>query len=406
MFLSQNRGSVTSLMLSFVLFLLGLMPQDGIAFPRYAVKHYQVRCTSCHLGPSGGGPLNLNGKAYATRNLKSGPLDRVGWVAGSMRILGFWPENAADKSNGLGLMEASLTGSWIFSRSEGGAEHALVLTNDFGKFGPGPREVYLLSYSGKLTSAFPNRLLLGRFNVPFGLLTDEHKTYTRSQTQTSLNSFEMGVMASGDPAVFLHYDLALLNGFQSGGSLNSEDFRWGLIANLRTDLRVLPIQLGASYIYHYSAEGENPRAYTLYTLFSLGRLTQESLPLTLAMEAVWAQHFNRTTINSSFSSFVPFSQSAIQSALERSTSFGWTVRADLELSSRWTLVGKWEGLALDKGFFGDAFHRVGGGARYQFLAHLYGLLRMEFARTGQSTLDAAGVRPAENRGYFLLRVRI
>ncbi len=192
------------------------------ARPEYSARLRTNRCTTCHTSPAGGGHRNLTGKAFGP---KSAPLKAFS----KQDIFGFdfralvhtQLKNIKDAKNGMGIMVGIPSVSIPFHSSEGGKEWRLVYSQNIGGFGltTVPREAYLRVKLYDDYRAYPQFISVGRFSAPFGLLTDEHRTYTRWQTRTTWNDQEMGLLFSGDWTPALHYDLSIVNGEQTQGLL-------------------------------------------------------------------------------------------------------------------------------------------------------------------------------------------
>src|SRR5580704_13890922 len=83
-----------------------LFSASAFAKPEYAVKQ-NVSCITCHLSPWGGGPRNLYGKVYGSRDFGIGRYSNQDLFSGSLRGISYYPTGASRSSNGTALMEAS-----------------------------------------------------------------------------------------------------------------------------------------------------------------------------------------------------------------------------------------------------------------------------------------------------------
>ena len=126
------------------------------------------------------------------------------------------------KSNGLALMTSEVSGMITLSEEETGYNTTAVASYDLSSVSSQVRNSYIL-FTNVDKKALLGTILVGKSYIPFGLLSDDHKSYLRNQTATSYNKdFEMGVTLSGSPKSGYHYDLTAMNGFQSG-SFNTGD---------------------------------------------------------------------------------------------------------------------------------------------------------------------------------------
>lgn len=170
-----------------------LMSPAALARPEYAVKQ-NSSCTACHVSPWGGGPKTVYGKFYGSRDYPMAKTSSSDLYSVSVREIAYYPNSPSTTANGLALMEASASGNVPVIQNEDGTEFRLVGTYNASPVGSGAREVYFRWKPTSDENAPLAYLTVGRFNAPFGLLTDEHRTYVRIQTNMSLNSFENGAL--------------------------------------------------------------------------------------------------------------------------------------------------------------------------------------------------------------------
>ncbi len=391
--------------LFFTLFLLVIVfsLQESFARPGYAIKHRINQCTACHFSPAGGGARNVNGKYYGARNYSPPKLSSQDLFSSDVRSIYYLPRSSAEHSGGLGVMAVNLSGSLPIkeAKKENETEIRLNLTHNLGGFpsgSGGPRDAFIrVRFMGETeTSWLPKHIIFGRFITPFGILTDEHRTYTKLQTTSSWNDFEMGALFSGDPFDWLHYDLTLSNGAKTGGTSFSVDGArlWGGGINLRWMPSFLPFALGASTTYHPKAGGASAATATaFYSMLSFDRLTSHFFDASLVFEAVFSRYWN-----SNINNF--FSNSTYQSSVENSPARGFFIQLDWDLSSKIVLTYKFDLFAPNTAFPSDFFRRHGAGVKYYFGPNLFAAFRAETAyashpleSNGSSTgaLDAAWV---------------
>lgn len=184
---------------------LGAVPAPAVAFP-WMVSHGYSSCGSCHVDPSGGSALTGYGRAQGWIHVVT-PYNRTAEEPPPVSEFAFGavtlPEVViaqADVRTALVprpgdvsayLMQADLRGGVATDRftayaSAGvvseGAEGSWLLQDPDLPVHPVSREHWL--------GFRPSRSLMiraGRMNLPFGIRTDEHITYTRGITRTTVN---------------------------------------------------------------------------------------------------------------------------------------------------------------------------------------------------------------------------
>jgi hypothetical protein len=383
----------------FILWSLWLLPNPSDARPFYAAHNNSVSCAQCHVNPAGGGIRKITGKFY--NSVKTGGHSKHSeqeFYHAVLRQLGYVGEEPDEGRNGLGLMEAyGAINVPVTETPEDNTATNLVASYDIGSFNQGTREVYIKWKTGS-RDELPNYVLLGRINLPFGLQADEHRTYTRLQTRTTLNDFYMGSQASGNFFERFHYDFALLNGFQStpeaeGGGQFSQGNTWGNVTNLRWTPKNQPFFFGTSGLYFDRHSGEpSPWAHSVYGVLSFNRLTEGAFNGAALLESVRAKHWNNTNLNSGLARrFLPSGETALASAVEESTSLGWYFKFRWDLTPRWALLYKYDQLSLDEDYTGDAFQRHGIGFRHMLTSNLYLQARAEKAVTGRNDISKANM---------------
>jgi hypothetical protein len=229
-----------------------------------------------------------------------------------------------------------------------------VLTFNMPTLGPpGPREAYVRWSLASKPGSTPPMITVGRFYVPFGLLTDEHRTYTRIQTNMTINNYDLGAALSVNPREDLHFDLVAVNDFQTGGSFSAGELPWGLVGNVRWNPSSLPFLLGLSGNYEHTLNSPQPLAGSLYTVLSADRLTSSKVSGSVQFEGVMARNWNNPAVNTggvnpSLSEFfIPTANASYVSTILTSTSLGLYGLAKFNLTHVWTLVYRFDYFAPD-----------------------------------------------------------
>lgn len=340
-----------------------LLSLSSWARPEYAVKHHINRCTTCHVSPVGGGLRTVNGKQYGSHTYRGSKFSQQDQFSLDMRALFIQPEEPTGQSGGLGIMAASAGANIeVMPKQDGSPEMRVVYEHLLSGFQAGARDAYVRFkyYEDSETSWAPQYFLVGQFHVPFGLVTDEHETYTKQQTASTWNNFEMGLLMSGNPSHYLHWDLSLANGERDGGGRGTgRALLWGATLNLRYLPKFFPILMGASYSSHKRKNDEpSPTATALYTMIPLNILTGHLAQGTFSLEYAEATHWN-DNITSTF-----ISDTSYRDLVKTETSSGLLAKIEYEMTPRFFWTYQYEALTFNKSFPDDAFTRQSYGVKY------------------------------------------
>ncbi len=383
-----------------------VMTNTAQARPEYAAKT-QASCSSCHSSPWGGGPRTIYGKMFGARNLGTPKTNGSDIYYGDFRSLLFVPKTPVQSSSGMVIMEAAATANVPITEDEDGSEMHVVGTYNFSPLSSGAREAYIHWKVGADENRLASHILIGRFNSPFGLLTDEHRTYTRMLTNSSLNTFNTGLAVSGEPIQTLHYDFALVNNLQGGAGFNNQDIIWADVFNLRWTPAFFPGIIGVSQNFQHAVNQAEPFAFSAYTVLSLDRLTKNKINGSLSGEVVTAKNWISSKNNPSLGSFfVPAADSAYQDATSSSRSLGYYFQAKYDLNSRWSLIYKYDYLLFDQAFQGDGFSRHGLGFEVFINSNVILNARVEKASVGRSEIASTNALAAEDDILMMLRLWI
>lgn len=401
--------------LFFIAFII-LMHSESEARPEYAVRHNVVNCTACHISPTGGGIRNKYGKMYGSWGMGPGKYSLQDQFQADFRALYLQPEDKDNSRNGLGLMTAIGSANIPFWGDPAKSHARMVIGYNFGLFQPSSRqpnlrEAYTRWQFGQDGSQkLLKHITVGRFNAPFGLLTDEHRTYTRIQARTTLNDYHMGAMFSGEPIQQLHYDLAVTNGFNNqpieGGGALSQGSTHGSFANLRWGPSFLPFFVGVSGSHHRRPDGDDPWAYSTYLSFSLDRLTGGAFKGGILAERVRAKYWNNTAYNPGLGKrFVNSEPETFLNSILKEESEGFYAQFHWDITTKWTLLYKYDRLAFSKDFTSDALERHGIGFRHRPTNNLNVIGRYEFAEVGREDFNKSNPF-AQDVWWLLLHIWI
>lgn len=377
-----------------------LFGQFALAYPEYAVRYNMITCTACHISPTGGGPRNINGKLFGAHGYKANPYAIQKYVSADFRTLFYYPERPGPSRDGMGVMSGSVAGHIAVDEAQ---RIELVLEHNIAGFSAANyRDTYaLFRFVDEGKTGWLESLMVGRFRAPFGIVTDEHRTYTRLQTASRWFDFDTGIMASGSPNDHFHYDLALLNGEKSSGqTLNTgQAERYGGILNLRWMPGALLFGLSANY-YDQQAPTPSAKAVSLNSIFSISRWTDDRIPAVLHVEYARAWGWN-SLLSQGFVNDASYADS-----LKSSASEGWLVLAEYYLTPRFVLLYKFDFLKPDRDFPSDFFERHGIGFRWYIAPNTSVQARTEFARaTPPSEKDGIGIGD-ESATFALLQIEL
>jgi len=367
------------------------------ARPEYALKTTTVSCSACHLNPFGGGARTVFGKAYGSFGKKLAPFSKQDLFSADIRALGYFPQSNKVKTSGFTLMNVQGTINAPLSPAISDEPDEITKTNLVINF-TSPELNQLSGESFILIEPNPNlQFVVGKFARPFGLLTDEHRTYIRMQTFSSLRDYESGIGMSHEIFETIHFDLTYTN----TNGVTSEP-TWGKVFNLRWTPYFVPFMFGISTSHHERPSKNDSYAQSFYGGYSFDRATQYNIPITLTFEASHAKGWNNVD-NSKLEGFL-FSSSdlAFKNSIARKDSLGfysqilWNVRPHL------SLLYKYDQLTLDDKYPADAFERHGIGLNWNLNANLIFQVRTEYAKSGRSDLNKSS-KGALDSLYFIVR---
>ncbi|MBI3543858.1 MAG: hypothetical protein HY075_11350, partial [Deltaproteobacteria bacterium] len=365
---------------------------------------------ACHAMPWGGGPRTLYGKQYGSRELGLGKYSSQELVDADLRAVAYYAaQKTASQSNGLALMEAAVTGNVPVITRENGSELRALLTYNMAPLsGTQVREALVRWQAPTSEGGGATHVTAGRFYVPFGLRTDEHRTYTRIQTNMTLNNYAMGVAASTEALGQLHADLAVVNDFQTGGAFVSRDIAFGTVLDVRWNPPTLPFLVGVSGNYQHSTAQTQPYASSAYGVLSLDRL---GLPPkgSLSIERVDAYHWNNGVFNTGQVNpglpafFVPTTAPAFLARVVAAPSLGYYGLAKLDLTRTFTLVYKLDFLRLDRNDSLTDFWRHGAGFEWFPVANVIIQARYERA-LAPAVLGRDTSAATQDDGFLMVRL--
>lgn len=390
-----------------LLFFLVLSVSNIIfARPEYSVKTTSS-CVACHVTPWGGGPKTVYGKTFGSAEQPPGKFSNQDLFSSNLRTISYYPTHRTQESvNGTALMEASgSVNAAVIESSEKTSELRAVLTYNMAPLAPGAREAYLRYQLNFLGDDSQTYILAGRFNAPFGLMTDEHRTYTRMQTNLTLNQFFTGVAVSSAPILGLNFDLALLNDLQGNGQFSNNDITWATVFNLRWAPNSLPFFIGFSQNYERTLANQDPFATSFYGALSIERLTDRLLPVQMLLEHVIAKNWNNPSLNPGVSTtFIPSSKANYLAAIQGAQTSGYYGEIRYDLVRRFSLIYKFDYLTFSSAYPADAFTRHGIGFETDLNSNLILDARYEKAHVGAPDLSSSNTFASQDALIAMLRL--
>jgi hypothetical protein len=393
-----------------ILVLMVCVPRLARARMEYALEHHIVSCTACHVSPLGAGLRNVDGKLFGSRFDMPGEWSRQDLWSVDARAISYYPQGGTNSRQGTALMMASGGVNIPVQKKQNGSELRFAANYSVGVVLEGPRDIYGMWQSGPIEES-PYYVQIGRINAPFGILTDEHRTFTKLLTRTEIFDFEFGGLLSKDIQNF-HYDFAVSNGAQTGGQFNSNtpasgDATSAGFLNARWMPSSVPIVIGVSGDYQNRILlNRNPYAVATYFGISLDRMTKNSISGSLLAEAVYAEHFADPIVNPSNINryFVPQSDTSYLATIADAPAIAWTTQLNLNLFTRWVAQYKLESLTFNPQYSGDRYLRHGVGFKYYADSNIIIMSRYEFADVGRPEIKGQNVYAAENAYWAMLQL--
>lgn len=337
---------------------------NSYARPEYALRYNIVSCTVCHASPTGGGIRTPNGKAYGSHGYPPSIIsEKAEWFQLDYRLEAFNAENAAKRKGIFTMTTIPSANLPVQIDKDKPPQMNFVTSYGLGRLDTGLGYTYL-RYNLREDFSWAQHILVGRFNKPFGLMTDEHRMFTKISVPSSFRDYETGFMLSGTPVYTFHYDIAATNGTQ-GDQPSVDDSPWALYLNTRYMPFLGPVMVGASYMRNGTHTVKvQPEAINVYTLFSIEKLTSFRVPLILTGEVEWAHGWNNDAINSNMSNFVPASLTSYQTDLNNSRSQTLMLESDWYITQKWIALYRYEEFIPDTRYGGDKYKRNSFGMKY------------------------------------------
>lgn len=378
------------------------------ARPEYAARHNYVNCQLCHVSPFGGGARNINGKFYGSHEYPFNSFSKQDLVSFETRLEAFYSKGAAT-TRGLFFMTADPTFNIPLTQGEDGKSldrfvFSLGLAPLESKNNKEREGYFLHEFAKPGEEKYFSTLSLGRFLLPFGLMTDEHRTYTKLQTKTSNFDYEMGVGLTGDPHFKFHWDFALTGGSpaQGGSSPILNDSPYGALLNFRYHPLKHPGFFGLSYYTLNSDSYKKPmEAYSIYNVVSLESLLNR--PIQWQLELTYADGFSNPQVNTYMNRFfIPSTDTAWNDTLKDAKSYGVYSLLSYELNSRWQLQYKYDQFIPDNRYLADSFSRNSAGIKHFLNSNMDVNFRLEQSNSTRPGLTEEASLPTVVNSAFVL----
>lgn len=365
------------------------------ARPEYALKTTTVSCNACHVNPFGSGARTIYGKAYGSFGLGIAPYSKQDLFSADLRAVGYFPQSSKTKVSGFSLMNVQGTiNAPIANENQGGVKTNLVINIVSPELNAEPGESFvLIEPTPKL------QLVAGKFVRPYGLLSDEHRTFVRMQSNSSIRDYESGIGLSHEILDTVHFDFTYTT--EPVSTKLIQEPVWGKLFNIRWTPLHIPIMIGASTSHHVRPNERDSQAQSIYGGFSFDRATNYSVPVTWTMEVAqtrgWTNKMNR------LSNFLTSpADSAYQASVINKTSLGFYSQILWNVHPHWALVYKFDQLMFDQKYPADAFERHGIGTNWNLNSNVILQARMEYAKNGRKDLSQ-GVKSSIDSLFFVIR---
>jgi hypothetical protein len=385
-------------MKTFLLFNL-FFASTAFARPEYAIRQ-KANCTSCHVLPMGAGPRLMSGKYFGSRSFPPADTSANEYFYGDFRAEYYRPkQDPQDKKNGLGLMVASVS-AHVPIKSGTAYDTKYLGTFDMGAQPIGSREQTFLWIKKESSSLLPNQILFGKFYLPFGIVSDEHRTYVRMQNSTSFRDYDFGLLLGWDFWEASHVDLTITNGFAKAGAFTDQDETNAVNANLRINPPG-PAMVGVSHMIVESVKRtvQPATSSAMYFGFDFSNLTKNWLQLTVLGEWQQSKGFNESNMQAAFFS----TNSTFMDSVKSATSDGKLITLRWDLVDNFALTYKYDSLAFDKEFPGDRYDRTGYGFIWQFESNFQLIGRHEKPKNDRADLANENSRATQEVFFLMLR---
>ncbi len=365
-----------------------LLSSNSYARPQYAAAKGMNDCTSCHYSPVGGGHKTVFGKITASHGFTPAKNSMKDLINGEFRALAEMnTEKPSAHAQGATIMSGNISGALDVMENAEGTTH-LVAGYDFAGMNNQAKDVFIRWQAKKRENFAIHHVVVGRFNIPFGIVTDEHYTYVRQQTKSSANDYELGGMISGNLFSSVHYDLAFMQDMQSGGkSVPNQGTHWGVVPNLRMMFATAHIYIGLSGMYYQRPNTKAPWAVAGYTVWAPNE------KFSLMFEVDYAKNMNDSANNSYLNYFVDSTASATYYAeLTDKSSLGAMLRMEYAFNNRWAIYNKIDFLAPDDNYMKDNYLKSVVGVKHYLNSNSNIELSYEKKLVARDGIEDTGVR--------------
>lgn len=386
-----------------LIYLIILFVSTGAwARPEYSLQSHINQCTACHLSPTGGGIRNQAGKFFGSHSFSTKSLKDEFFALDLRGQLGH-AKRGQQVAKGFMLMNSITSVQLPVRGTEEAPDFTVVASYNFGMMGAGMRETFVMLH--KIDEPNSQRLLLGKFAAPFGLQTDEHRTYTKVMVNTTNREFESGAQWSLDPTYRFHFDLAIVNGFQNEGTPLMHKDPWGVIGNVRFMPDTAKLFVGVSHSEHGHSGISTPlRASSFYA----GVSTESLFNGSITAETVFAKGWNDSTYNSGsgiagagIDYFIPAAETTWRAALKDSESMGFAMNVIWDFSSKLGILYRMEEFIPDVDYRGDFFHRDGVGFRKIISPQSQIIFRVDSGKLNRQGVNVDGLKSTGDNIFVL-----
>jgi len=336
------------------------------ARPEYALKT-KVDCSSCHVQSFGGGQRNKDfGKSFALRTWGPGflpllPISMDARILMNGRVKNGEPQIDLDKGLRKGVLMSSVISGYANIYSSDTHKVTIAGAYDVGMFIPGARDLYL-SYS-PVSMSEGITLMAGQFRVPFGLMTDEHRTFSRQLTKTTNRDFTTGLALKTSISDEVFMSGALISTIPGYKYTVREPLEYGIVLDFKWQSLSHPLMLGSSILTYKLKDPllSNAQASSVYLGLDLGPVTKNFIDGSVLIEAFQAKGFNDSDVNEFITrNFIPSGLTTELRNIRNSASSGVMGQLKIQVHPKLNLVAKYDLASISE--LSTDYSRIGIGA--------------------------------------------
>lgn len=264
-------------------FALPLIFRPGFATPFHST-HKQMPCIACHDSPYSGSGLGLTRKLDESSQPQVGEANMPDWYTAKLSVLiDSYPVATSDSYKNTNKLVPNFR-PWQLSQDYSGTVNLnaglnlplpiiplrktlnLIFSMDLGPFAPAFRAGYISWSNPEVPANSPGiaHIQLGRFQVPFGLPTDQPHHIARLISKTTAQDFVSGIKLSGPLPPQLLFNFAIFHEMTNTQSSLPAPQQLGIVFNTYTHLDNWIWGGASALISHHQESATFPHAFSLF----------------------------------------------------------------------------------------------------------------------------------------------